>query len=130
MKRIEFSAKTKDQGYARAGGRCEWKEGGVRCDAVLGPGNCEFDHILSLALGGKSELANLQCLCKPHHAQKTAREDIPRIRKADRQRRNHIGARVTPVKPLEGAPFPISERTAKKMARPAKERLPPRALYK
>ena len=117
-KRIEFTAKTKDQGYVRAGGRCEWREGGIRCEAVLSPGNCEYDHVLPLALGGTSELANMQCLCKPHHLQKTAGEDVPRIRKADRQRRNHIGARVAPVQTIESAPMPISERTAARQKNP------------
>ena len=44
------------------------------------------DHILALDLGGKTELANLQILCRtPCHAIKTA-QDIKRIAKARRLR--------------------------------------------
>jgi hypothetical protein len=32
------------------------------------------------------------CLCKACHKAKTAKEDVPRIRKADRQRRASVGA--------------------------------------
>ena len=95
MARIEFSAKTRDQAFARSGGRCEWCEAGVRCDAVLSSGNVEFDHVLPLALGGESTLVNCEALCKTHHSIKTSTGDIPRIRKADRQRRRHIGAKIS-----------------------------------
>jgi hypothetical protein len=60
------------------------------------------------------------------HAAKTAKEDVPRIRKADRQRKASNGARTAPVRPLVSAPFPVSERTAKREAKPA---LPPRKMY-
>jgi hypothetical protein len=35
----------------------------------------DVDHILPLRAGGENTRQNLQSLCKPHHAQKTARED-------------------------------------------------------
>lgn len=38
----------------------------------------EVDHIVPLARGGTHARANLQPLCKTHHSQKTAREDMGR----------------------------------------------------
>ena len=105
MARIEFSAKTRDQAFARSCGRCEWREAGIRCDAILTSGNVEFDHILPLALGGESVLANAQALCKTHHKLKTSKGDVPRIRKADRQRRGHIGAKISNAPVIESRGF-------------------------
>ena len=45
----------------------------------------EQDHILPLELGGRTVLSNLQLLCTPCHAIKTA-QDIKRIAKARRLR--------------------------------------------
>jgi 5-methylcytosine-specific restriction endonuclease McrA len=117
--RDEFSAKVRDQAAIRAAGRCEL------CGLPF-KGRPEFDHRLPLALGGKSDLPNCQAICRACHAAKTAKEDVPRIRKADRQRKASIGARTAPVRPLVSAPFPVSERTAKREAKPS---LPPRKMY-
>ncbi|MCA9052174.1 MAG: HNH endonuclease [Planctomycetaceae bacterium] len=38
----------------------------------------EVDHITPLARGGTHARSNLQPLCKMHHSQKTAREDMGR----------------------------------------------------
>lgn len=100
--RDEFKPKVKEQGYARSGGRCENKA----CGAPLVSGHIHYDHILPCALGGTGVLANLQVLCTPCHSAKTAKEDVPRIRKADRQKRAHIGAKAAPAKKIESAPMP------------------------
>lgn len=43
------------------------------CQLCEGEGT-DFDHILAVALGGQTELANLQLLCHPCHAKKTKRD--------------------------------------------------------
>ena len=90
--RIEFSTKTRQKAYERACGRCEWVENGTRCDAVLSPGNCEYDHSVPFAISRDSTLDNCQSLCRAHHAIKTTTQDQPRIAKTRRQYQNHIGA--------------------------------------
>ena len=105
-KRDEFSAKTKDQAYARSGGLCENKA----CKLPLVIGHIHYDHILPCALGGKATLANCQVLCEPCHTRKTGKEDVPRIRKADRQRRKHIGAEVEPAKKIQSRGFEPSDK--------------------
>lgn len=104
---IEFSAKTKDQAAQRAGGKCE------KCGIPFYGRRPEFDHILPAALGGKPELANCMVLCEPCHAEKTAKEDVPRIRKADRQRRAANGSRA-PRKKIQSRPFPETEKTERR----------------
>lgn len=42
----------------------------------------EVDHIVSLAAGGSNDDSNLQPLCTPHHAAKTAQEARERYRRA------------------------------------------------
>lgn len=85
-KRLEFSAKVRDQAAQRANGRCEM------CGLPFGGRRPEYDHVLPHALGGKPTLANCRAVCSPCHKAKTAKEDVPRIRKADRQRRAATGA--------------------------------------
>jgi 5-methylcytosine-specific restriction endonuclease McrA len=51
--------------WLRAGGRCEWVlPSGDRCDSTR---KLEYDHILALALGGKSTLDNVRLACRPHN---------------------------------------------------------------
>lgn len=61
----------------RAGGLCEWVEGGRRCRR---PGS-DCDHIIP---GDNHRLSNLQWLCRPHHLAKSSREGnaAPRVRMA------------------------------------------------
>jgi 5-methylcytosine-specific restriction endonuclease McrA len=54
---------------------------------LSGGAPAEFDHVLPLELGGDDDLDNVQALCIPCHKAKT-REDIKRIRKAARLRRD------------------------------------------
>jgi hypothetical protein len=51
-------------------------------------------------------LANCQVLCVPCHRAKTAKEDVPRIRKADRARRANNGARNAPKVKIRSRGFP------------------------
>ena len=94
----EFTAKTKDSAAIRANGKCE-----ICGLPVKGRGH--FDHILPVALGGKPTLENCQFVCEPCHTAKTSKEDLPRIRKADRQRRSDNGA----DRPHGSMPKPPSE---------------------
>jgi 5-methylcytosine-specific restriction endonuclease McrA len=51
--------------WLRAGGRCEWVlESGERCDCTR---MLEYDHIVALALGGKSTIENLRLACRQHN---------------------------------------------------------------
>jgi 5-methylcytosine-specific restriction endonuclease McrA len=101
--RDEFKPKIKEQGFARAGGKCEV------CKAALLSGHIHYDHILPCALGGKGVLANVQVLCTACHGAKTAKEDVPRIRKADRQKRGHIGAKAAPTQKIKSRGFTPAE---------------------
>lgn len=111
MARLEFSAKVKDQAFARCRGQCENKA----CGAKLTTGKFDYDHILPDALGGKPVLANCQVLCEACHNEKTA-DDIRRIRKADRQRRSHIGA-TAPAQKIASRGFAKSEKARKREER-------------
>lgn len=56
--------------YIRAHPFCEWPAGCNRPSE-------ELDHIVPLAKGGAPrEDSNLQALCRPHHAEKTAGERV------------------------------------------------------
>lgn len=102
--RLEFPGKVRDKAALRAGGRCE-KCGGVYTKP-------EFDHILPDALGGKPELANCMVLCRQCHKEKTA-QDVKRIRKADRERRAHLGAKPHSARPIHSRGFPKKHREPK-----------------
>lgn len=71
--------------FLSKGGKC------AACDAKCDRG-WELDHIVPLALGGDDEPANWQVLCLPCHRAKS-RGDVGAIRKSDRQRANHLGAK-------------------------------------
>jgi 5-methylcytosine-specific restriction protein A len=124
VERVEFDQRTKDKAWFRAEGKCR------ECKVKIAPGGEEYDHILPTALGGKATLANCQVLCRACHGVKTAKEDIPRIRKADRQRRYHNGTKAAPTKKIDTAPMPKAE-PQRRATRPlAKPSLPPRAMYR
>jgi 5-methylcytosine-specific restriction endonuclease McrA len=120
MARLEFPAKIKDAAIARANGRCQ------DCGMPFAGKKPEIDHILPCALGGQPTLANARAICGPCHKAKTA-ADVKGIRKADRQRRSHIGADAAPKTLIKSRGFPPSGKPAPKVA---KQELPPRALYK
>lgn len=55
----------------RAGGRCEWLDGGRRCGSR---DRVSVDHITPASQGGTHHLGNLRVLCRAHHLAKTATE--------------------------------------------------------
>ena len=121
MTRLEFSATTKRKAFDRAmmqGGKCQ-----CGCGQDLQPPRIAYDHILPDALGGKPELANCQVLNAACHQRKTSTEDVPRIRKADRQKVASINAKPSPKQPIQSRGFDRKQRAPK----PA---LPPRQFYK
>jgi len=119
VEREEFDQRTKDKAWFRAEGKCR------SCGVKIAPGGEEYDHILPTALGGKATLANCQVLCRACHGVKTAKEDIPRIRKADRQRRYHNGTKAEPTKKLESAPMAKAP-PQRRATKPLEKTLPPR----
>ena len=123
MKRLEFSAKTKDQAAQRAGGKCQ------ACGLPFAGKAMHFDHILPAALGGEPTLANCQCLCEPCHKEKTGKEDVPRIRKADRQRRAAAGIKRQTGPKLQSAGFAKTDKP-RAIDKSAMPKLPPRSLYR
>lgn len=86
MRLHEFPNKTKLLAWERSGGLCQI------CGMKI-IGRAEYDHCLPLALGGLSDLPNCICVCSKCHRLKTSTSDIPRIAKAKRQERSHIGAK-------------------------------------
>lgn len=86
MARQEFSRKTKAQAFERAQGHCEL------CGLKLQTGRIEYDHIVPCELSGDNSLGNCQCICTACHSAKTGQQDVPAIRKSDRQRDKHNGA--------------------------------------
>lgn len=95
MKRQEFSTRVRDEAYQRCGGKCE------SCGADLAPGRYQFDHIVPAGLGGAATLENCAVLCRNCHSNKTHNVDRPRMAKADRGRKKHLG-----IKKLRGQPMP------------------------
>lgn len=73
--------------FERAGGVCHL------CKSKITVGDAwEVDHILALALGGADAESNFAPAHKKCHQRKSA-VDVGMIRKADRQRAAHIGAK-------------------------------------
>jgi 5-methylcytosine-specific restriction endonuclease McrA len=95
--RREFTTAIKRAAFERSNGACEL------CQMPFGVKTPEYDHRLPDALGGLPTLANCMAICSPCHKTKTATEDVPRIRKADRQKNGAIGAR-RPKQAIPSAP--------------------------
>lgn len=84
----EWIGATPDSAIPKAVKLRIWERYGGRC-AITGRklqvGDAyDFDHILPLALGGEHRETNIQLVSREAHKEKT-REDVGRIRKADRQ---------------------------------------------
>jgi 5-methylcytosine-specific restriction enzyme A len=57
---------------ARAGGRCEAEDNGLRCSRAVPEHRMYADHIVELRDGGAPfDVGNGQCLCAQHHERKT-----------------------------------------------------------
>lgn len=74
--------------WVKQNGRCA-----CGCNEKMHDGKVQYDHIVSLAMGGKDEPENLQALIVKHHADKTSKEATIRA-KCDRQRAKHFGPRL------------------------------------
>jgi 5-methylcytosine-specific restriction endonuclease McrA len=78
-------ARVKLRVFERCGGRCA--SCAVRCGGSL---RAAYDHIAALVNGGLHRETNLQLLCEPCHALKTA-GDVKQKAKNDRVRKRHLG---------------------------------------
>lgn len=87
MTRREFPARIKAAAALRANGQCEG------CSRRLLAGDFHFDHDIPDGIGGEPTLDNCRVLCRSCHAVKTAKADVPRIAKAKRVHRKHVGIR-------------------------------------
>jgi 5-methylcytosine-specific restriction endonuclease McrA len=75
----KFTAKMQDQALALADGKCGY------CGGMLKPGQFEYDHRKPHALGGESSLENCVVTCRACHISKSQDDDLPPMRKADKQ---------------------------------------------
>lgn len=96
MTRSEFPPSVKVAAFKRCGGQCEG------CTARLYPGKFDYDHDHPDGLGGPPTLENCRVLCLNCHSAKTHKEDRPKMAKADRQRKRHIGAKPK-SRPIPGS---------------------------
>jgi 5-methylcytosine-specific restriction protein A len=96
MTRREFSRRIKLKAWDRCGGKCE------SCKVKLVVGKYAYDHVLPDALQGEPTLENCEVICTVCHGAKTP-DDVRRIRKADRQRAGHVGAKRPPKGVIPGS---------------------------
>lgn len=103
VRRLEFTARTKAQAFARADGCCERGRGG--CGVKLGVGKAapEYDHIRTAEEGGDNSLENCAVLCKACHAHKTHKVEAPGKAKGRRNLMKHQGQKPPPRNPLPGS---------------------------
>ena len=94
----DFTRKVMLAAWVRCKGRCEI------CGVVLVPGKFRNDHRIPCALGGLGTLENCVVQCVACDKPKTS-ADVSRIRKADRQRAAHIGAKPAPHVKIKSAGF-------------------------
>ena len=114
----DFTRKVMLAAWVRCKGRCEI------CGVVLVPGKFRDDHRIPCALGGLGTLENCVVQCIACDKPKTS-ADVSRIRKADRQRAAHIGAkRDAPTKIASRGFVPAGK------DRSPKPKLPPRQMFK
>lgn len=100
--RIDFTDKQRLEIFYNAEGRCQGVTNGIRCNRrITVKDKWIADHILPVALGGKTVIENGQLLGECCNPNKTA-DDIRRIRKADRQGKRHLGISKSHYPPLPG----------------------------
>lgn len=96
-KRDEFRKATKQDAWARCGGKCEG------CGKEFQDGErVEFDHIVPDALRKNASLENCQVLCSPCHLEKT-KCDVRNIAKAKRIARKNTGEFRPPRRIVPGS---------------------------
>ena len=107
MTRRRIAARERLEIFARAGGVCHL------CGGKIQPGqDWDVSHDTPLELGGEDGGDNLLPAHRACHRRHTATEDIPRIRKAQRQQMRHVGAKPPSRTPL---PFGRGSRLKRKM---------------
>lgn len=121
--RLEFPNRVKVAAADRAKGICQC------CKLPTVGKKIHFDHILPAALGGEPTLANCQVLCEACHKEKTGKEDIPRIRKADRQKRAALGIKNELRPKIQNAGFVKRERVKHGVDKSELPPLPRRSIY-
>ena len=95
--RKEFPQRIKLAEWEAAGGKCR------KCGHKIKVGERRvFDHIVPDALTGLNDQENCQLLCGPCDKAKT-KTDVRMIRKADRQKAAHVGAKTRKGRPLPGS---------------------------
>ena len=100
--------------------------GSVYCEQCSGLAKrFQIDHIIADAIGGEPVISNAQLLCQACFEVKNP-IDTKLAAKTKRRQDKHLGARPAPVRPMQSAPFPVSERAAK---REPKAALPPRSMF-
>ena len=107
MPRREFEKKTKREALKRSGGLCEavgpWYglEENQRCNMPLSHG-VQFDHIDLDANSKDNSLENCAAVCIACHKFKTAKIDIPKAAKTQRQQDKNNGIKTRKGRPLPG----------------------------
>jgi 5-methylcytosine-specific restriction protein A len=108
MRRLEFSAQTKRQAFARSAGICEchripWLKRPDGCDVALVAGGIFYEHITPDAIRPDNSIENCAVLSRTCWRKKTARFDVPTIAKSNHIRDRHIGAVATPQQVIVGS---------------------------
>lgn len=85
----------------------------------------DLDHVKALINGGENRETNLRPSHIKCHKEKTAL-DVAEKAKVAAIRKKHLGI-TRPKQTMQSAPFPTSEKAAKRAPKPS---LPPRSLYR
>lgn len=139
-KRKNFTKRTIAERYLFCGGRCEGKieATGLRCNAVVKPGDYHADHDNPDGITGDPTFENCRILCIPCHDIKT-KKDRKNIDEAQRREQVATGAdrvakRQNGASQIKSAGFPKVEKAprngAAKIDKSAIPPLPPRSLYR
>lgn len=102
-KRQEFPQKVRKLAFAR----CCKPDGIPKCETctnMLRAGAIVYEHVIPDGLGGEPTLENCKVHCKNCATEKTAREDNPRMAKADRVLKSTYGLRASRKK-IQSAGF-------------------------
>ena len=102
-RRLEFSAQTRRDAFARSGGVCEchripWLK--VKCARPLSAGNIFYEHIKPCEIGGGNDLDNCAVLTKTCWRIKTDSYDRKVIAKSNHVRDRAIGIRRHASRPM------------------------------
>jgi hypothetical protein len=106
-RRLEFTAETKREAFARSGGICEchsipWLKRADGCGVRLMAGGIFYEHITPDAIRPDNSLSNCAVLSKTCWREKSYQYDIPLIAKSNRVRDRHFGTRATPDQVIVG----------------------------